>query len=182
MHSPAPGNVEARRAAWIALLAAATVAGSLVFACAAPFAALAAIAALHMGRRDAFTLAGLAWGINQAIGFGFLGYPLTWETVGWGLAIGVGALVATAVAIEAVVLARAAGRIASTAAAFVAAFASYQLALYAATAVLPAGSGFDMDVVLYVAQVNVAGFAGLLIVRELGRMAGFASTRSGAAA
>lgn len=43
----------ARRSVWITLIVLATVVGSLGFTCATPFAALAALAALHMDRRDA---------------------------------------------------------------------------------------------------------------------------------
>jgi hypothetical protein len=71
----AGNSLAARRAGWGALLAAATITASFVFACATPFAALAALAALHMGRRDAFLFTGIAWAANQAIDYGFLHYP-----------------------------------------------------------------------------------------------------------
>ena len=77
-------SLGARRTGWIALLTVATIAGSLVFACATPFPALAALAALHMSRRDAFALTAVIWGANQIIGYGLLHYPQTWDSVAWG--------------------------------------------------------------------------------------------------
>ncbi len=69
------------RAGWIALITAATVIGSFVFACATPFPALGALAALHLPRRDAFVLVGVNWLVNQIIGYGFLHYPMTWDSL-----------------------------------------------------------------------------------------------------
>ena len=92
------GNYAVRRAGWIAALSIAAVAGSLLFACTTPFAALATFAALYMQRRDAFMVTGITWLANQLVGFGFLHYPHTWTTAAWGIAIGVSALVATALA------------------------------------------------------------------------------------
>src|SRR5437667_9327199 len=66
-----------RRAVWIALLVVASAAYSLAIACATPFAAFAAIAALTVPRRDALLLIGLVWFANQAVGFGMLHYPWT---------------------------------------------------------------------------------------------------------
>ncbi len=80
-------------AIWIALIAGLTVIGSYGYACAAPLAAVAALAALKMERTDGLILVGLAWAINQAVGFLLLSYPHTMESYLWGAAIGVAAFV-----------------------------------------------------------------------------------------
>ena len=85
-------SLGARRIGWIALLTVATIAASLMFACATPFPALAVLAALHMNRRDAFALTAVIWGTNQIIGYGLLHYPQTWDSFAWGIAIGAGAM------------------------------------------------------------------------------------------
>lgn len=82
------------RWAWIGLLGGSSIAFSLIFACAAPFAALVALAALNMNRRDALIVSGPAWTANQAVGCGLLGYPHTPNSYAWGLAIGIAVLLA----------------------------------------------------------------------------------------
>ena len=59
---------------WIALIGGGSIALSRAFACATPFAALATLAALTMGGRDAVLLVGFVWAANQAVGFGLLHY------------------------------------------------------------------------------------------------------------
>ena len=59
--------IDWRRPIWIALLVIASIAFSLGFACATPFAAFAAAAALTMNRRDAMLLVGLVWLANQGV-------------------------------------------------------------------------------------------------------------------
>ncbi|MFN4088828.1 MAG: hypothetical protein ACK4QW_07255 [Alphaproteobacteria bacterium] len=173
MQSEHFGRPARAQSEWVVLIAIATIAGSVVFACAAPFAAVAAFAALHLGRRDAFFLIGIVWAANQAIGYGFLGYPQTWSSVGWGLAIGAGAAVATGAAMATAHRTERLGPLPAALAVFAVAFAAYQLALFAATAVLPSSAGaFDLPVVLYVLQVNAAAFAMLAAARALARAAG----------
>ena len=68
-----------------------------------------------------------AWIVNQAIGFGALGYPLNANTILWGLAIGLAALIATATS---VLVLRALPRTGSPAVlslALVAAYAAYEV-------------------------------------------------------
>ena len=69
-----------RKPLWIALLVLASAVFSLGFACAVPLAAFAAIAALTLSRRDAFTLVGAVWLTNQIAGFAIHHYPMTPST------------------------------------------------------------------------------------------------------
>jgi hypothetical protein len=78
---------------WILLLSAASVAGSWALACATPFAALAALAATRMGRRDGIALMLVAWFASQAVGFGIHHYSHSPKTLMWGGAIGTAAIV-----------------------------------------------------------------------------------------
>jgi hypothetical protein len=76
---------------WIVLLTAASTLTTWALACATPFPALAALAAVHMRRRDGITLMLIAWAASQIVGFGLLGYPHDPVTIGWGIALGVAA-------------------------------------------------------------------------------------------
>jgi hypothetical protein len=173
----------ARRIGWIALLTVATVAASAVFACATPFPALAALAALHMNRRDAFALTAVIWGTNQIIGYGLLHYPQTWDSFAWGIAIGAGAMIATALAAGAELAARPYGWTAAMLASFAAAFAGYEIALRAAALVLPSHpDSFGIAVTLYVLKVNALAFAGLLALQFIGARIGLATPRHAAGA
>ncbi len=176
IHRPMPQdrNELFRRAGWITFLTIATILGSFVFACATPFAALAALGVLFLPRRDAFILVGVTWAANQIVGFVFLHYPLTADTFGWGAAMGVAALLATAAALGGAPLGRRFGWSFAAVLTFAIAFLVYQLGLFAATAVLPAGGGFSEQITLYVLQVNGVAFAGLLVLQGLGRMVGVA--------
>jgi hypothetical protein len=76
-HSGDPTANRSARGLWIALIVSSGVLLSPVFACATPFAALATVAALKLGRRDTVAVLGLVWLANQAIGYCYLGYPWT---------------------------------------------------------------------------------------------------------
>lgn len=143
---------------------------SLFFACVTPFAALAAVAALKLGRRDALSIVGVVWLANQAIGYGVLGYPWTWDSAAWGGAIGLSACLATLVAI-----ALATSRPAPLAISlpFVSAFATFELTLYAAGLVLPeSAEAFSAKVVGQVFLTNAIALMILFALNRLAIMAG----------
>jgi len=169
-----------RRVAWIALLTAACALLTLQFACATPFAALGALAAVNMSRRDALFLAVSAWLANQAIGYGVLGYPNALATHAWGIAIGIAGVLAVAAALPVAARMRAiGGAIIATMAAFVAAGAVYQVALYPWSLILPGGgSAFSFGVVTYVLKWNVIALAVLLILHQLAVRIGLLTRRT----
>jgi hypothetical protein len=78
-----------RPALGVAALAVGSVLFTLGFACAVPLAAFAAIAAMSFDRRAALAAIGGVWLANQAWGFAFMQYPLVGETVAWGAALGI---------------------------------------------------------------------------------------------
>ncbi|MES2494678.1 MAG: hypothetical protein V4618_01060 [Pseudomonadota bacterium] len=79
---------------WIVLLTLASTATTLLLACATPFPALAALAAVHMRRADGLALMLLAWVASQAVGFCLLDYPLEAKTFAWGVSLATAAVAA----------------------------------------------------------------------------------------
>lgn len=77
---------------WIVLLTAASALTTWALACGTPFAALAALAAVHMRRQDGIMLVVVAWLISQVLGFTLLGYPQDAGTIAWGFGIGAAAV------------------------------------------------------------------------------------------
>lgn len=153
-------------AIWTALIAGLTVVGSYGYACAAPLAAVAAIAALTLDRTNGLILIGLAWIINQAVGFLLLSYPHTADTYLWGAAIGAGAFAGF-------LAARAVSRtfahpLIGWAVAFLTAFVFYQLGMYFGALVFtdPA-SAFTTEIVNEVFVINAVAYAGFALVYRL---------------
>jgi hypothetical protein len=169
--------IEARRWLWILLLTAASVFVTLGMACATPFAALAALAALHLSRRDGLALLGAAWLADQAIGYGLLQYPHTAASYGWGVILGGAALLALTAARALAAWRRDRGRIVAGALAFAAAFAVYQAVLVAAAATLGSGlEAFALPIVGWVLRVNLLSLAGLLVLHRLAGWIGLVTT------
>jgi hypothetical protein len=162
-YGPALHRFGHRRLLWIALIVATALLLSLVFACAAPFAALAALAALNLTRREAAIVVVAGFLANQAIGFGALDYPRDASTFAWGAAMGAAALVALLSAEAAAWRLRNAHSLARGSAAFSAAFLAYEATLYAATFVLGgAEAAFAWPAIGQVLLIDVASFVGLL--------------------
>jgi hypothetical protein len=169
--SQRPEHARPGRALWIALIATTGICLSTVFACATPFAALATLAALKLGRRDAITIVGLVWLTNQVIGYGMLGYPWTWDSAAWGLAIGMSAGLAF-LAARALSTTRAAPFAVSLP--FIGAFAAFELGLYGVGFVLPGSDGaFAASVVWHVFLLNVIVLGGLMAAYHMARLVGY---------
>jgi hypothetical protein len=149
-----------RRHLWLALLIAASVGFTLGFACAVPFAAFGAIAALSLPRRDALLLTLALWLVNQIIGFAMLHYPWEGTTFTWGVILGVVAVLSTRAA-QAAIVRR--GTVAAALASFAAAFVVYEGSLYLVSALVMGGTeDFTTAIIARVLAINAAGFAGLL--------------------
>jgi hypothetical protein len=86
---------------WIMLLTAVSTVTTLALACATPFPALAALAAIHMRKRDGVALVLLAWAASQMVGFCVHDYPRDASSIGWavGLATAAGGAVTGAYAV-----------------------------------------------------------------------------------
>lgn len=165
------GLTTPRTAAWPAILATATVLGSLALACVFPFAAFAALAALTLDKRSGLTLVAAVWAANQAVGFILLTFPWDAQAVGHGIAI-LGATLA-GFGIAWMVASRIANPILRSGAALVAAFAVYQVLLAAYAQVGGGAENFTSAIILDVARNDVLWFAGLMGIRfMLTRMTG----------
>jgi len=161
------------RLLWIGLLTVASVVLSGVYACATPFAALAASAALDGNRRDGLLLIAVIWFANQVVGFGFLGYPLELQAYVWGIVILASAVAAFLLAREFVATLPRMSTFAIAPGAFLIAFAGDQMMLYGATFILPSSeNGFSLAVVSYVATVNLIAFVALVACHWIASAAG----------
>lgn len=150
---------------WVAIVAVASVLLSMRLQCVLPFAALAAIGVLELRRAEALTLVGLAWAINQALGYGVLGYPHDFQSYAWGAVIGLASV--TAVFAGEAMRDALAGRgyLLKAAAVLGMAYAAYEAVLFAATIALPATDyAFSTTVVVEYGIVNAVAFASLLAV------------------
>ncbi len=156
-------NDVASRWVWVGLTAIASVFLSIQLQCVLPFAALAAIGVLDLRRSEALTLVGLAWGINQVLGYTVLGYPHEVQSYAWGLMIGLGA-VAAVFAGEPVRELLSKQTYAVRAAAVLAiGYAAYEAVLFSARVVLPASDvAFSMRVVVEYGVVNAVAFVALV--------------------
>lgn len=158
----APGT-----ALWVALIAALTIAGSFVYACAAPFAAIAALAALTMRPLEGLVLVVVTWLVNQGVGFLLLNYPLTASTFGWGAAMAI-ATIGGYYAVRGVLKIRM-PRLVAIVASFVTAFSVYEFALYGyGLAVGYAGDSLkNPEILAQIFLINAGGFVGLLVLHRL---------------
>ena len=169
----------APRPVWMVLIVAGGACLSPFFACVTPFAAVATVAALKLGGRDAFASVGLVWLANQVIGYGFLAYPVTWDSGAWGVAIGASSGLAVIVAKG---LSSADRVPLAISLPFVGAFAAFELGLYLAGVVLPVSdAAFRASVIGNVFLVNAAALCGLLAVYSSAAGLGIVGRRDAAA-
>jgi hypothetical protein len=164
--------VEPRYAAMFcfALLTASCALASFALACATPFAAFAVVAAATLLPRPALLVVTGAWLVNQCIGFGALHYPVDAKTIAWGFVIGAAALASTATA-SAVLRKLPQGRTPlMLAIAFVAAYAAYELVLFAATPFLGGTGAFTLAIVTRIGLTSALWLAGLVAACEVVRL------------
>lgn len=140
---------------------------SLAFACATPFAAFAALAGAMLPSSAALLVVMAAWIVNQAIGFGVLGYPMEMNTLLWGLAIGVAALAATAVSAQVPRHLPQGGRAATLTLAVIAAYAAYEIVLLAFAPDLGGSGAFTMTIIARLGLLNVVWMLGLVAACEI---------------
>ena len=149
-----------------AILAGVAVLGSYALACAAPFAALAAVAALSLPISHALAAMAAAWLANQAIGFLVLSYPWDAQAALWGAAIGI-ASIACVLASKAVLDVAGSNAWLRPIVGFGAAFVVFELALLAWVPLLGDGAMFAPAVVAEVLGYNAAFLAALLVLQTV---------------
>ena len=123
-----------------------------------------------MPQPTALLVVGAAWLVNQGIGFGFRGYPADIHTVIWGLAIGAAALIATATsALVLHTLPRTRG-LTVFAFALIAAYAAYELVLFAVTPFLGGADAFTAAIVGRLGLLSALWLIGLIAACEALRL------------
>ena len=147
---------------WTAILGASAIFGSYFLACVFPFAAIATIAALMLDLRRGVALVAGTWLANQIVGFAFMHYPQTLETVALGISLGLGALAAFAVAYG--VLRHGATAV-RTGSALIGAFAAYQAVIFVGALGFGGAENFSPAIIGAVALNDAIWFAGLLALR-----------------
>jgi hypothetical protein len=152
------------------LLTIACALASFAFVCATPFAAFAVVAAAMLPLQLALLMTAAAWLVNQGIGFGFLHYPVDATTVIWGFVIGAAALAVTAASALTLRAMRRSGALVAFGAALIAAYAAYELALFAATPFLGGAGDFTVAIVGRLGGLNVLWMIGLIAACEVSRL------------
>jgi flagellar biosynthesis protein FliQ len=156
------------RLLWLAILVFASLIVSVLLSCATPFEAIGAAAAVTLARRDALLASGLTWLINQCVGYGMLGYPWTYNSVAWGLALGAATLVATLAAGALYQTRKALPSLLRSTLAFAAAFLAFEVAIYAVAFFFLGGlQDFTTGIVSRVLVINAATFVGLIVIHSL---------------
>jgi hypothetical protein len=149
------------------LLTAACALASFAFACATPFAAFAVVAAATLPLQSALLVTVAAWLVNQGIGFGLLHYPVDASTVSWGVVIGSAALAATVASMAVLRSTRQTSTTVALSVALIAAYAAYELALFAATPFLGGAEDFSTAIVGRLGLLSVLWLIGLVAVCEV---------------
>lgn len=152
---------------WAGVLTLAVILGSLALSCVAPLAALAVALSATVGLRASLSVMTLVWLVNQAIGFSLFHFPRTANSFGWGLAIGIAALL---IVIAARVVMRWTAHwnaLLRLCVAVIATIAVYQAALFAATFVLGGRDMFTLSIVILVALINCAWLLAIVVLNEI---------------
>ena len=174
-------SADGRRWLWVVLVVAASVVSSLALACATPFAALATLAAVTMGRRDGAGLIVAAWLADQVVGYAVLGYPRTADSYAWGVALGAASLLALGAA-RTVAAPLRGSRAAGVAAAFPAAFAVFEAAIWGGTRLLGSGAGaMAPGIVLRILAINLVALIALIALYRVALLVGLVAERGAGA-
>jgi len=147
----------------LVLLAGSCALASFAFACATPFAAFAVVASSLLPLVSALLVIAGAWLVNQAIGFGALGYPLDLHTPFCGFAIGVAALAATAES-EVLLHCQRSNSPAALGVAIFGAYAAYEVVLFAFTFLLGGAGVFKLQIIVRLGLLNLLWLIGLIAV------------------
>jgi hypothetical protein len=164
-----------------ALLTIACALASFAFACATPFAAFAVVAGAMLPLPSALLMTVAAWLVNQGIGFGFLHYPVDVTTIEWGFVIGIAALAATVAAMLLLHVTRRTAAPIAFGVALIAAYAAYELVLFAATPFLGGEGTFTVAIVGRLGVLSVLWLIGLIAACEVVRLVNAARRRQTAA-
>jgi hypothetical protein len=164
---------------WLVLLGAASFLTTFALACATPVAAFAALAALYMRRKQAMILLAMVWLAGQAVGFGFLHYPLGAGTLVWSAALLICAFFTLEVAMIVARQVEIRGPAVRAITVLAAAMIAFKIAIYLFGLVLGGNAGaFAPAVVFKFAWTNLASFIFLLVLHKIAMTVGLVA-RSG---
>jgi hypothetical protein len=152
------------------LLTAASALASFVFACATPFSAFAVIAAALLPLRTALLVVTGTCLVNQTIGYGALHYPINANSISWGVVLGLASLAATVAAKSTLNATTRMATPIALAISLVAAYAVYEVTLFAFTPVLGGTEGFTTDIVARIGALSALWLAGLVAACEVARL------------
>lgn len=168
----------AARNIWIGLITVASAITTLVLACATPFPALAALAALYVRRSEGLMLMAAAWATSQAIGFGLNGYALDGTNFAWSVALACGAVGSLLVARYAAARAAHLNPLLQLSIAYVAAYLAFKSVVFVWTLALDEGwAAFSAEVLArqFVRYGLILG--GLVLLHRLLVWAGISASR-----
>lgn len=152
---------------WGAILTVAVIAGSLALSCVAPLSALAVALGATLGLRTSLFTMAVVWLVNQAIGFTLFHFPRTANSLWWGVAIGLAALLVTVIAHWTMRRMSSSSAVVRLIVAFVLTFAVYQAALWVAALVLGGRDMFTLSIVTQVALINGAWLFAIVALNEI---------------
>lgn len=152
---------------WTAILALAVIGATFALSCLTPFAALAVALAGTIGLRASLRLMIAIWLANQVIGFGFFNFPLTVNTILFGIAIGGAAVLTTIVA--SVVIKYMSDRAAPLrlGVALLVSFAVYELTLLAPVVFLGDLETFQPAIVVQLGLINAISLVAMVVLNEV---------------
>ena len=158
---------------WLIFLTALSVLMTFGLACAPPFAAFAAFAALRLRRSEALVLVSLVWFANQVVGFGFLHYPHELNTYLWGVALLAAAACCTLTAARIVRRSAEKRSLSTPLAALVGAIVTFLVVVYLSGIVLGGNeAAFKLPVLANTFWTNSVTLAALLLIERAATAAG----------
>jgi hypothetical protein len=167
-------TVNGRNFLWFAVLAVASVLFSLHFACATPFAAFAALAAVTLNRRDTALLMVTVWFVNQVVGYFVLNYPQTANSYLWGLGLGFAGIFTALIVERAAARCKPSNLVEHMLAAFFLSFFVWQGILFAIALLLGGTQDFTAAILSRSLALNGLAFLGLFLLNWVGAQLGFA--------
>ena len=152
---------------WTTILTMAVMGATFALSCLTPFAALAVALAGTIGLRASLRLMIGIWLANQVIGFGFFNFPLTVNTILFGIAIGGAAVLTTIVA--SVVIKYMSDRAAPLrlGVALLVSFAAYEIVLLPAAVFFGDLETFQPAIVAQLGLINAISLVGMVVLNEV---------------
>jgi len=151
-------------AVWTGILAGVSVVGSWAFVCMMPFAAIGTLLAATLPLRKAMMWVGALWLYNQLVGYLILDYPRTVSSFALGGALLLAGLASLLIA-HVILRLRQSAKLLDLGLALLAAFAVFELVLYAAALFFGGTHNFTLEIIWLIGRNDLIWFAGFMILR-----------------